>query len=426
MLHPIATLVLLLAPGNGIQDAKPPSEKELEDLAKSYLSQDPTTPKGRFEQFRALKRIDVGPPLSAAEVKSWTAKLLKLEAKGCQLEKKNGRHYFWSKPEVAEDRGLYIVGGESKNPKGLLIAMHGGGAGEGDAWSAHGAYQSAAGKLDWLMICPEVLKKTEHGWTDSGSEEFVLGLVEAALRTWRIDRNRVYFSGHSMGGYGTWTLGAHHADRVAALAASAGAPTPIFGPDRSVIDIAEGVVPCLRNVPMIVFQSDDDPNVPPAANRAAAKKVEEARAHWGGFPFEYWEVQGNAHGLPPGGMPALLAKIKDRVRDPRPAKVVWQPALEWKQQFYWLWWGDPVRGATVVAECDRARNQISVTCTADPKGLEVLLDARLIDLDREVTVRVGEKVMYQGKPLLTLANLVKTSATGDPDLVFAASVSLSP
>src|SRR6185503_8434567 len=121
----------------------------------------------------------------------------KLWSKGPKLEKKNGQRFLWEKPA---ERGLYIIGGEEKRPSGLLIAMHGGGAGSGDAWSAAGPYQAAASDLGWLMICPEVLEKTEHGWTDSGSEEFVLGLVGAALRTWRIDRNKVFLSGHSMGG----------------------------------------------------------------------------------------------------------------------------------------------------------------------------------------------------------------------------------
>jgi hypothetical protein len=56
----------------------------------------------------------------------------------------------------------------------------------------------------------------------------------------------------------------------------------------------------------------------------------------------------------------------------------------------------------------------------------VLLDGKLVDLEKEVTVRLGEKVVYRGQPLLTLANLVKTSAAADPDLVFAASVALAP
>ena len=99
------------------------------------------------------------------------------------------------------------------------------------------------------MIAPQALEATEHGWTDSGTEEFVLDLVDGALRTWKIDPDRVYFVGHSMGGYGSWTLGAHHADRVAAVAPSAGAPTPIL--DRATnkpVDIVEGVIPSLRSV----------------------------------------------------------------------------------------------------------------------------------------------------------------------------------
>jgi hypothetical protein len=108
MLHALAVLVSLALPCP--QDSKAPAAKELEELARTYLSQDARTPKGRLEQFRALRRIDQGPPLSASEVKSWTAKLLKIGASGAKLEKKSGRHFFWTKPE---DRGLFILGGRA-------------------------------------------------------------------------------------------------------------------------------------------------------------------------------------------------------------------------------------------------------------------------------------------------------------------------
>jgi poly(3-hydroxybutyrate) depolymerase len=78
--------------------------------------------------------------------------------------------------------------------------------GEGDAETARYAFEGAADELDWVAIYPEVLEKTECGWTDSGTEEFVLELIERALRTWKIDRSQVFMGGHSMGGYGTWTL----------------------------------------------------------------------------------------------------------------------------------------------------------------------------------------------------------------------------
>jgi pimeloyl-ACP methyl ester carboxylesterase len=246
------------------------------------------------------------------------------------------------------------------------------------------------------------------------------------MRTWKIDRDRVFFAGHSMGGYGTWTLGAHHADRVAALAASAGAPTPILGAGGAMSDVAPGVIPNLRNVPIVVYQSDDDPNVPPAANDVAVKKLDEAQKRWGGFVHEYWQVPGRQHQEAPGGMPALLAKIKDNVRNTRPTRVVWQPALKWKRQFYWLWWSSPALEAIVVADADKAKNEVSVTCTVDPRGLEVLLDEALVDVTREVVVKLNDKEVFRGIPKADLGTLAKTWLTGDADLAFAMRVKLSP
>lgn len=376
--------------------------------------------KTQLEADQIARELALVPIASAADEKRWTAASLAIAAKRPKLPKKSGRHFTWEK----EEKGMFILGGELGKPKGLLVAMHGGGKGSGDAWSAHGVYQGSASKLDWLMIAPEVLQKTEHGWTDSGTEEWVLGLVESALRTWKIDPDRVFLSGHSMGGYGTWSLGAHHADRVAGLAASAGAPSPIFDGAGNVTDIQSGIVPNLRNVPFIIYQSDDDPNVPPAANRAAAKKLGEARERWGGFPFEYWEVPSRQHDLPPGGMTALLAKIADSVRDPRPAKVVWQPALRWKRQCYWLWWEMPNLSALVEAEVDRTTNEVRVKCDASTKGLEVLLDARLVDITKEVRVLVNGAEVYKGIPAPDLGTIAKTSLHGDPELVFARRVKL--
>jgi pimeloyl-ACP methyl ester carboxylesterase len=271
-----------------------------------------------------------------------------------------------------------------------------------------------------------VLEKTEHGWTDSGTEEFVLQLVEAALRTWKLDRNRVFFSGHSMGGYGTWTLGAHHADRVAGLAASAGAPTPIFGPSKGVEGIAEGVIPSLRNVRLVCFQSDDDPRVPPEVNRFASQELARAKERWGGFDFEYWEVSGNAHDLPPGGMDALLAKIDKRTRDTRPTRIVWQPAVSWKRQFYWLHWQRPRTRAIVEADVERAKNEVRVRCEGEVRGLDVLLDDRLVDMSKEVVVKLNDAEVFRGRPQPSLATIARTALSGDPELVFACRVPLAP
>ena len=398
------------------------SAKQQDELVDRYLAGEERSDKGFEARQAILAQLERAPELTDALEKSWRKKLAKTWERGRELEKKTGQAYWWED----EERGLYIVGGETKKPKGLLIAMHGGGAGAGDAWSSHGAYNGAANGLDWVAIYPEVLEKTEHGWTDAGTEEFVLDLVDAALRTWKLDRDRVYFAGHSMGGYGTWTLGAHHADRVAGLAPSAGAPTPIVDASGAVIGIDEGVIPSLRNVRLVIYQSDDDPQVPPAVNRGAAAELAKAREHWGGFDYEYWEVSGQGHGPPPGGYAAQLAKIAEGSRNAHPEKIVWQPVLAWKRQFHWLWWEKPALKQTVVAEVDRSKNSVKVECPGDAKGLHVLLDPALLDLEKEVVVFLGEKEVFRGLAQLRLSTLVRTGVHGDPELTFSSRVPLAP
>jgi pimeloyl-ACP methyl ester carboxylesterase len=421
---PLAALLFAVA----LAQSPSPSASRIEDLVERSLAVDERTDAGLAERRAIHAELARTPDLTPAQEKAWRDKLLKLAAKaGRELEDDTGAHWFWPEDRKgSRGRGLYIVGGATKKPKGLLIGMHGGGAGAGDAWSAHGSLNSVASELGLVAIFPEVLVKTEHGWTDSGTEEFVVDLVEAAVRTWRIDRDRVYFSGHSMGGYGSWLLGAHHADVVAGIAPSAGAPTPVLDASGKARDVDRGVIPNLRNVRVRIYQSDDDRNVPPAANRIAAEKLAEARERWGGFDYEYWEVPGRGHDLPPGGMLALVEKIATRKRDPRPAKLVWQPSLAWKRQFHWLAWDTPARHAIVVAEIDPARNEVRVECDTDARGLAVLLDDALLDLDREVVVKLNDREVHRAKPARRLETLVRTASRNDAGLLFSAEIPLAP
>ena len=400
----------------------PPDEKEVRALVEEIHGLDARTADGLRRQDEILARLELLPPLSEKDLAAWRKTLAKLQEDLPQLEKKSGRHFLWEE----EERGLYLVGGRTKRPTGLLVAMHGGGFESGDAHEAQGTFDAAASKQGWVALYPQVLEQTSRGWTDSGTEEFVLELIERALRTFDVDRNRVFLAGHSMGGYGTWTLGARHADLVAGLAPSAGAPTA-FMEGGVFVDVADGIVPNLRNVAMVVYQSDDDPQVPPGANRIAAQRVTEARERWGGYErFEYWEVPGRQHQLPPGGVPALIEKVADSVRDPRPTRIVWQPSLRWTRQSYWLWWRTPEPRAIVVADHDREARRISVTGSADAAGLKVLVGERLVDMEAELVVELNGSEVFRGVPQRSFAALVATSLRGDPDLAYEAWIPLVP
>ena len=418
----LALTLLFAALVTPVQDA-PLKPKEVSKLVEQYVQLDEKVEAERRQRRDILTKLEALEPLDAKGVKSWRKAITKVWTKGPEIEKKTGRHYLWDDGD--EERGLYIVGGDTKRPKGLFIGMHGGGKGAGDAWSSQGSFNSPTKDLDWVAIFPEVLEKTEHGWTTSGTEEFVLELVERACRTFKVDRNRVFFGGHSMGGYGTWTLGAHHADVVAGLTPSAGAPTPVMDAGE-VVDIDWGVIPNLRNVPMVIYQSDDDPQVPPAPNQKAAELLAKAQAEHGGYEHEYWEVTGRGHGAPPGGFKELLGKIHENVRQPLPEKMLWQPTLRWKQHFYWLWWDSPVKNTLVEATFDREAREVRVTTLAEGAGLFVLLSDAMMDLEQEVVVFFNDAEVFRGVPERTLAALVSTGCRGDADLTFDVRIPLVP
>lgn len=415
------TLLLSLSILPAALAQEPPSKREIKKLTEEWWTLDPRMEDQFARQQELLALLSLVELKPNAE-KTWRKAIDKWhEKEGRQLPKKSGAHYYWEE----EKRGLFLISGKTSKPKGLIIGMHGGGVGSGDPYSMQPPITAAANALDMVAICPQVLEKTERGWTDSGTEEFVLDLVDAAIRTWEIDPARVYFGGHSMGGYGSWTLGAHHADRVAGLAPSAGAPTPIMNYEHEIIDIDPGVVPSLRNVPMIVFQSVDDPQVPPDANQGAVARVEKAKQEWGGYEnFQYWEVDGRGHALHEGGMLALLEPLSEFERNPIPERIVWQPKLDWKRQFYWLYWETPMAEAIVVADLDREANAVRIQCDRAMQGMRILLDDRVLDLEKEIVVFVNGEEVARQVVAPELGTLLLTSQSPDSGLRFHASLPL--
>ncbi len=68
------------------------------------------------------------------------------------------------------------------------------------------------------------VKGATGGWQNCEAE--LLGMVDATLRDYRADASRVYLSGLSYGGYGTWYMGTAHPERWAAIAPICGAGNP--------------------------------------------------------------------------------------------------------------------------------------------------------------------------------------------------------
>lgn len=97
--------------------------------------------------------------------------------------------------------------------------------------SVHGAGVEAIGQAraylpkDWgTLVAATNRRPRGFNWEDWGRLD-ALEVFSIAKNRFRPDPQRIYLTGHSMGGHGTWFLGATYPDKWAAIAPSAGYPT---------------------------------------------------------------------------------------------------------------------------------------------------------------------------------------------------------
>jgi predicted peptidase len=108
--------------------------------------------------------------------------------------------------------------------------------------------------------------------------QLALKCLDEVEASYNIDRSRVYITGLSMGGYGTWDCLTRYPNRFAAAVPVCG------GGDEST------VTPEVAKVPVWAFHSADDPTVPVVRSRNMIEALKKA----GGHPH-YTEFQGLGH-----------------------------------------------------------------------------------------------------------------------------------
>jgi predicted peptidase len=118
------------------------------------------------------------------------------------------------------------------------------------------------------------------------SEKDVMNVLAMVREEFNIDNDRIYLTGHSMGGAGTYFLGSKHADIWAAIAPVAPAAFSMMQ------NRAEYLEPLRENgVPILVVHGDQDELVPVQTSRDWVATMEEM-----GIEHEYVELPGVTHG----------------------------------------------------------------------------------------------------------------------------------
>ena len=102
-------------------------------------------------------------------------------------------------------------------------------------------------ELPYILVSPQCPGTTD--WRKPEQQALLAQLLEHVIAQFRVDDERIYLTGLSMGGYGSWQLAAAHPDRFAAVAPICGGGDPSHA-DR------------LKSLPIWVFHGDQDKAVP--------------------------------------------------------------------------------------------------------------------------------------------------------------------
>jgi predicted peptidase len=137
-------------------------------------------------------------------------------------------------------------------------------------------------------------------WQSPAMEAQVLAALDAATKEFHGDPLRSYFTGFSMGGYGTWSIAAKHPNRFAAIVVVCGGirwPTPVTISDEGpYASIARKVA----TIPIWVFHGNADRNVFVTESREMVKLLRELHSdvhytEYDGVSHESWD---RAYGEP--------------------------------------------------------------------------------------------------------------------------------
>ena len=197
---------------------------------------------------------------------------------------------------------VYVPADWSKKKKWpVILFLHGAGERGGD-----GLIQTEVGigtairrhveRVPAIVVFPQCLK--DRWWPESEMQAQALKALDEAIKEFNGDAARVYLTGISMGGYGTWAIAANNPSRFAALAPVCGGvrtPPRVAIPSGTPAAEAAGdpykaVAQKVGSTPVWVFHGGADTVVPVEESR---KMVEALKASGGNVRYNEYEGVGH-------------------------------------------------------------------------------------------------------------------------------------
>ena len=286
----------------------------------------------------------------------------------------------------------------------LALWLHGaGGAGGGIVASA--MYQQMADDNGMVLAAPHCLGHCD--WSASeGCAMQALSALRHLKRQLPLDHDRIYLTGHSMGGRGSFTVGLTYPQEFAGLAPAAGS----IGAIAATTDVQYHHDYCYPHAENGLHQrihlqvGQDDLNYLVAQNEGAAAAFDELEVD-----FRFMALEGVGHAMDMETWYEGMAWLAEVSRDPHPEQVVFNVAEHLSSYYDDLYFHDQVplsqywigvdertdSGAPARIEAEINGDTLEIS-TENVAQLSVLLADELVDLDGPITIRVDGEIWFQG------------------------------
>ena len=301
--------------------------------------------------------------------------------------------FSWNKYQMPLKFKLF--GNPTMGQRSLFLSMHGGG---GTAASVNdqqwknqlNLYQPKEG----LYIAPRAPTNTWNLWHQAHIDPLFDQIINAAVLFEGVDPNRIYLTGYSAGGDGTFQLAARMGDRFAAAAMMAGHPNEVK-------------VESMRNLPFALYMGAND-SAYERNKKALAWKKDLRRLHQKdpkGYQHKVEIVVNKGHWMDRIDT-AAISWMQEFRRNVRPNKIVWIQDDVHQEQSYWLQIPKSLArtGQKIIASCHKNHIQIEENYS---DTLYIYLDKQMIDADKPVLVSFKETLLYKNKVHGTLFNIYR-------------------
>ena len=291
----------------------------------------------------------------------------------------------------------------------LLLVGHGG---NGNMPLKHARMAAFGGIEDWLPIAEKrgwivAAPLTRRGWGVIGYG-VLFSLLFQLKRQLKIDPDRIWLTGHSMGGHLSWRSALHLGDRWAAISPMSG------GYDYA----ARGTMPLLKLVPGYATFGQREPYGIAEANRSMQAWLHQ-------HPDYDWQIMEKAggHEIFRDELPAIADFFESRRRNlyrqelvamglgrdrwdkPNPPwdqQYQWDPQQAiWRSYFHWLQLFDHPdlpkgQWQKVKVRLIPALNRIDLELK-DCQRLRLFLHPRMLDLAQPISLYINQKPWFEGE-----------------------------